>query len=82
MARTVKPDSADSQFFIVLSDAAGAGLAQTNTYQILGDVTSGMGTVDAIAGAADQEHPTNPVMMRSIRTDFPEPVMPARRRFP
>jgi len=71
MARTPKPDSADSQFFIVLSDAAGAGLAQTNTYQILGDVTSGMSTVDAIAGAADQEHPTNPVAITTATVTNP-----------
>ena len=28
----------------------------TNTYQIIGEVTSGMETVDAIAGAADAEN--------------------------
>ena len=49
MARTRAPNSVGSQFFIVLTDEAGAGLAQTNTYQIIGRVTSGMEAVDAIA---------------------------------
>lgn len=48
MARTPRPNSQGSQFFIVLDDEAGAGLAQANTYAILGQVTGGMDVVDAI----------------------------------
>ena len=45
------PTPPDSQFFIVLDDAAAQSLAwpSTNTYQIFGKVTAGMDVVDAIA---------------------------------
>lgn len=49
MARTSEPNSVGSQFFIVLDDAARDALASYNTYQIIGEVTAGMDTVDAIA---------------------------------
>jgi peptidyl-prolyl cis-trans isomerase B (cyclophilin B) len=49
MARTQAPDSVGSQFFIVLSDGAEGALASANTYQIIGEVTSGMEVVDSIA---------------------------------
>ena len=49
MARTRAPNSQGSQFFIVLDDEAGIGLAQTNTYVIMGEVTAGMDVVDEIA---------------------------------
>ncbi len=49
MARTEDPDSVGSQFFIVLDDAAQSGLARENTYQIIGEVSAGMETVDTIA---------------------------------
>jgi cyclophilin family peptidyl-prolyl cis-trans isomerase len=42
MARTSQPNSVSSEFFIVLSDKAIPALAQYNTYQIIGNVTSGM----------------------------------------
>ena len=71
MARTSQPDSVDSQFFIVLSDQAIAALKSANTYQIIGNVTSGMETADAIASAADQENPTNPVIMTSVTVANP-----------
>jgi len=63
MARSSGPDSVGSQFFIVLDDEARTALADPryNNYQIIGAVTSGMEAVDAIAGAADRENPTNPV---------------------
>ena len=51
MARTQAPDSVGSQFFIVTDDAAQPALASANTYQIIGTVTSGMETVDAIVNA-------------------------------
>ncbi len=71
MARTSQPNSVDSQFFIVLDDAAQRSLASANTYQIIGTVASGMDTVDAIAGAADQELPTHPVIMTKVTVANP-----------
>lgn len=68
MARTGAPDSVDSQFFIVLDDAAARSLAGPgyNNYQIVGRVTAGMDVVDAIAAAADAEKPTDPVVMTQV----------------
>jgi cyclophilin family peptidyl-prolyl cis-trans isomerase len=71
MARTSQPNSVDSQFFIVLDDSAESALAQYNTYQIIGTVTSGMATVDAIAGAADAEIPSNPIPMTKVTVATP-----------
>jgi len=48
MARSSKPNSQGSQFFIVLKDQAAGALAAANTYAIIGEVTSGMDAVDAI----------------------------------
>ncbi|HTC85295.1 MAG TPA: peptidylprolyl isomerase [Candidatus Acidoferrum sp.] len=52
MARTAKPHSGSSQFFIVLDDSAAGSLSQANTYAIMGHVTTGMDVVDAIAAMA------------------------------
>ena len=72
MARTPAPDSVGSQFFIVLDDAAAAAArSPRNTYQIIGTVTSGMEAVDAIAAAADEENPTNPVVMTDVTVATP-----------
>ena len=73
MARTREADSVGSQFFIVLDDAAATSLADpsTNNYQIIGTVTSGMDVVDAIASAADQEIPTDPVAMTKVTVATP-----------
>lgn len=71
MARTRNPNSVGSQFFIVLDDAAGRSLAEANTYQIIGSVTSGMDTADAIAAAADAEMPTDPVVMTDVSVATP-----------
>ncbi len=73
MARTAEPNSVGSQFFIVLDDAAAQSLADPkyNNYQIIGKVTSGMETVDAIAAAADKENPTNPVVMTDVSVATP-----------
>ena len=53
MARTARPNSQGSQFFIVLSDDANDALTDPQNapypYAILGEVTSGMDVVDAIA---------------------------------
>ena len=71
MARTSAPDSVGSQFFIVLSDEAKSALASYNTYQIIGTVTAGMETADAIAAAADAELPTHPIAMDKVTVNTP-----------
>lgn len=71
MARTAEPNSVTSQFFIVLDDSARDVLASYNTYQIVGSVTSGMDTADAIAAAADAELPSNPVVMTKVTVSNP-----------
>jgi cyclophilin family peptidyl-prolyl cis-trans isomerase len=71
MARTLAPDSVGSQFFIVLDDGARGSLAQANTYQIIGHVTAGMETADAITSAADAELPSNPVAMTKVTVSNP-----------
>ncbi len=71
MARTSQPNSVNSQFFIVLDDGAQPALASANTYQIIGEVTSGLDAVDKIAAAADKEIPTNPVVMTKVTVTNP-----------
>jgi cyclophilin family peptidyl-prolyl cis-trans isomerase len=72
MARTSAPNSAGSQFFIVLDDKDQSILAQYNTYQIIGRVSSGMDVVDAIyAAAGGQELPSNPVAMTKVTVSNP-----------
>jgi cyclophilin family peptidyl-prolyl cis-trans isomerase len=72
MARTSQPDSVGSQFFIVLSDDARQGLATYNTYQIIGHVTAGMETADAITQAAGGvELPSKPVAMTRVTVSKP-----------
>ena len=62
MARTQAPDSVGSQFFIVLDDKDGDVLKSANTYQIIGNVSSGMETADAIfAASGGVELPENPI---------------------
>ena len=72
MARTSAPDSVGSQFFIVLDDNDRAVLESANTYQIIGSVTAGLETVDAIyAAAASQELPANPIAMDKVTVSTP-----------
>jgi cyclophilin family peptidyl-prolyl cis-trans isomerase len=71
MARTTAPNSVGSQFFIVLDDEARAALESANTYQIIGSVTAGMETADRIAGAADAELPSDPVVMTDVSVSNP-----------
>jgi cyclophilin family peptidyl-prolyl cis-trans isomerase len=71
MARTLEPHSVGSQFFIVLDDGARASLEDANTYQIIGTVSEGMETVDAIAAAADAELPSDPVVMTDVSVTGP-----------
>ncbi len=62
MARSSAPNSVGSQFFVVLDDKDGEILGLANTYQIIGNVTSGMEVADAIYQAsAGVELPANPV---------------------
>ena len=61
MARTSQPNSVGSQFFIVLDDKDADVLGSANTYQIIGNVTSGMDVADAIfAASGGQELPDEP----------------------
>ena len=60
MARSQNPDSANSQFFIMLDD----GHFLNNQYTVWGRVVSGMEHVDAIARG---EPPANPDRMHSVR---------------
>ncbi|HEY6012595.1 MAG TPA: peptidylprolyl isomerase [Candidatus Limnocylindrales bacterium] len=72
MARTSAPNSVGSQFFIVLDDKDQPVLAQYNTYQIIGSVSAGMDTVDAIyAAAGGQEQPADPVAMTKVTVSNP-----------
>ena len=71
MARTPAPNSVGSQFFIVLDDGARPALEDANTYQIIGTVTEGMETADRIAGAADAELPSDPVVMTDVSVSNP-----------
>ena len=72
MARTPAPNSVGSQFFIVLDDQARPALESANTYQIIGTVTLGMETVDAIAAdAGGAENPANPIAMDRVTVGNP-----------
>jgi cyclophilin family peptidyl-prolyl cis-trans isomerase len=72
MARSDAPNSVGSQFFIVLDDKDRSILEYYNTYQIIGSVTAGMETVDAIyAAAAGQEQPANPIAMDKVTVSTP-----------
>ena len=72
MARTDAPDSVGSQFFIVLDDKDREVLEAYNTYQIIGSVTSGMESVDAIYEAAGgSESPANPIAMDRVTVAQP-----------
>ena len=72
MAKTANPDSATSQFFIVLDDLTGK---LDPVYQIFGHVTSGMDAVDAIAAMPNSGAPNNsaidPVVMNKVTVAKP-----------
>jgi peptidylprolyl isomerase len=65
MARAASPDSADSQFFIVLADSN----FLDNQYTVWGKVTKGMELVDNIkkGDAADNGKVTNPDKVITLR---------------
>ncbi len=70
MARTPEPNSAGSQFFIVLDDAAEGALSAYNTYAIFGRVIEGMDVVDAIAaGPVDGDTALEPVHIISAQEE-------------
>ena len=72
MARTSQPNSVDSQFFIVLDDKDGAVLASANTYQIIGNVTSGMESADAIyVASGGEELPADPIPIETATVANP-----------
>ena len=75
MARTQQPHSEGSQFFIVLLDGARPSLEATNTYAIMGHVTSGMDVVDTIAAMPNGGEPANaaidPVPMTKVTVSTP-----------
>ena len=75
MARTPAPNSQGSQFFVVLDDRAAQALASYNTYAIFGEVTTGMETVDRIAGMPNSGQPANsaldPVAMDTVTVSNP-----------
>jgi peptidyl-prolyl cis-trans isomerase B (cyclophilin B) len=72
MARTSAPNSVGSQFFVVLDDKDRSVLESANTYQIIGSVTTGMESVDAIYKAAGgQELPSSPVAMDKVTVSTP-----------
>lgn len=75
MARTQEPDSAGSQFFIVLADAENLD----NQYAAFGKVISGMEEVDRIAAVETrnekpiQEERMKKVTVETYGVDYPEP---------
>jgi peptidyl-prolyl cis-trans isomerase B (cyclophilin B) len=64
MARSGHPDSASSQFFIVVEDST----FLDNQYTVFGEVTSGMEVADQIVGAprTAQDRPLEPVAIESV----------------
>ncbi|HWH24998.1 MAG TPA: peptidylprolyl isomerase [Candidatus Limnocylindria bacterium] len=75
MARTQAPDSAGSQFFIVLDDQARDALEFYRTYVIFGRVVDGMDVADEIGGMANSGPPDNralePVAMLRVTVGRP-----------
>jgi cyclophilin family peptidyl-prolyl cis-trans isomerase len=68
MARSSLPNSAGSQFFIVVDDKAKAALDSAGTYVIFGRVTSGMEVVDEIV-AGPKSGPQNDVAVDPVAMD-------------
>jgi len=76
MARAQSPDSASSQFFIVVADST----FLDKQYTVFGQVTKGMDVADKIvASAQGSERPAKPVKLTSvtIRDAKPEETGPA-----
>ena len=64
MARSNDPNSASSQFFIMVADAP----SLDNQYSVFGQVTKGMDVADKIVNAptGDQNRPNNPTTIEKI----------------
>ena len=64
MARSSSPDSASSQFFVMVADAP----SLDNQYSVFGQVTKGMDVVDKIVNAptGSQDRPNNPTSIDKI----------------
>ena len=64
MARTSDPNSASSQFFIMVADAP----SLDNQYSVFGQVTKGMDAVDKIVSAprGANDRPSNPTTITSV----------------
>jgi cyclophilin family peptidyl-prolyl cis-trans isomerase len=64
MARSQNPNSASSQFFIVVADST----FLDNQYTVFGQVTKGMEVADAIVNAprGAQDRPNDPVTIQSV----------------
>ena len=75
MARTSDPNSAGSQFFIVLDDSVAQSLPKSGDYVIFGKVTSGLSVVDQIAATPNSGSPNNlaidPVVMNLVTVQPP-----------
>jgi peptidyl-prolyl cis-trans isomerase B (cyclophilin B) len=76
MARTPQPNSVGSQFFVVLDDRVADSLNSAQYgYHIVGQVTSGMEAVDAIAAMPNSGDPNNaaidPVPMTKVTVTTP-----------
>lgn len=75
MARTPQPNSAGSQFFIVVDDQARGALDQAGTYVIFGRVLEGMEVADQIVAMPNSGPPNNsalePVVMESVTIQRP-----------
>jgi peptidyl-prolyl cis-trans isomerase B (cyclophilin B) len=75
MARTDAPNSAGSQFFIVVDDEARAALEQFRTYVIFGRVIEGMEVADAIVAGPrtgqNQDIAVEPVAMNRVTIQRP-----------
>lgn len=76
MARSTDPDSAGSQFFIMVADQS----SLDGEYAAFGKVTSGMDTVDTIVnvGRDENDKPLEDVKMKKVTVDtkgeeYPEP---------
>jgi len=74
MARSSQPDSANSQFFIMLADRPSGARSWSQldgSYTIWGRVIEGMDYVDAIILGEPPEEPTEIVRARIAATEFP-----------
>jgi peptidyl-prolyl cis-trans isomerase B (cyclophilin B) len=77
MARSADPDSASSQFFIVVADSPQIRQALDGKYTAFGEVISGMDVVDKIVAGpiqpGTQDMAANPVHIKSIALSQEKP---------